>query len=67
MRFLDITDVLPAVGTVRRERAFLFTPMRIGDETRWLEVAEWEETFWYHNDLIPGTREEWGWKATCWL
>jgi hypothetical protein len=28
---------------MRRRKAFLFVPLEIGDETRWLERAEWIE------------------------
>ena len=35
------------VGDTRIQKKSLIFPKTIGDETRWLEVAEWEETFKY--------------------
>lgn len=31
----------------RNRRRFLFLPLTIKGETRWLEMAEWQETFHY--------------------
>jgi hypothetical protein len=33
----------PQYGAVRWKHRFLWFPLTIGDETRWLEFAEWEE------------------------
>jgi hypothetical protein len=33
----------PLVQMSRTRRRFLFLPLKIGDETRWLELAEWLE------------------------
>lgn len=34
---------LPKEGDLRNRKAFLFLPMTIDKETRWLEFAEWAE------------------------
>ena len=51
----------PVKNEVRRKKAFLFFPLRLGNETRWLEVAEWEEEF---KHIADGW---WGWCPIRWL
>lgn len=34
---------IPQEGDVRRRTAFLWLPLTIGDEVRWLETATWTE------------------------
>ncbi len=35
----------PMIGETRVKTRFLFLPVRIGDQTRWLERATWEEGY----------------------
>jgi len=35
----------PAEGAKRKVSKFLLSPMTIGNETRWLEWATWEEIY----------------------
>lgn len=46
MRFYHKAPYSPKAGDVRLKRRFLWFPKRIGFETRWLEVAYWEERYW---------------------
>ncbi len=39
------THKTPKCGDYRFIRGFLFLPKRIGNETRWLEFALWEEHY----------------------
>lgn len=34
---------IPQEGDIRRRTAFLWLPLTIGDEVRWLETATWTE------------------------
>ena len=48
-------------GDTKKRKAFLIIPKTIGDESRWLEYAEWEEkchAHWYYG---------WEWVPTRWL
>ena len=54
----------PVDGTLRVRNEFLWFPKTIGDETRWLETAEWEERYRiYHG--YDGF-EKW-WETTRWV
>lgn len=46
----------PPPGTNRICKAFLWLPMKLGNETRWLETACWQETFF-----------EWRWNPIQWI
>jgi hypothetical protein len=35
----------PSPGYIRLRRRFLWLPKRIQNETRWLEIAEWRESY----------------------
>lgn len=54
MRWLDTT---PKHGTIRMITKFLFLPLTINGETRWLEVANIRQTFYR-------TRDDWNGKGT---
>lgn len=66
---------LPEVGETRKRRKFLWWPKTINGETRWLEVARWEEV--YGRDYPPDHPDacdqprlmavERGWNAFRWL
>ena len=43
----------PKHGDVRVRRGFLWFPQTIGGETRWLEVATWEEKLDAETDPFP--------------
>jgi len=51
----------PVKNEVRRKKAFLFFPLKLNGETRWLEVAEWCEKFQH---IADGW---WGWYPIRWL
>lgn len=52
MRF-NINKVKPVVGSKRTRLAFLWLPKTIADETRWLEIAMWEEEYMLVEDKKP--------------
>ena len=51
MKFIKPKD--PRVGTETVARWFLFFPLTIGDETRWLEFAN-VRLRWYENRAVGG-------------
>ncbi len=56
----------PEVGDIRNRAGFLFMPRRIGDETRWLEYAEWSEV--YHKPMnYPGHVVLAQWVGSRWM
>lgn len=44
-------DNAPEKGQRRNVRRFLWKPLQIGGEVRWLETAEWEEEFGYRSQI----------------
>lgn len=62
------------LGTKRKKNRFLFWPLKIGDEWRWLEKASWEEQYLTHHgsygpfrmfgDQFSMTSK---WKPLCWI
>lgn len=59
----------PPLGMTRKKTRFLLFPKRIGNETRWLEVCDFEETY---SEKICLTRagvpiNRMCWVATKWL
>lgn len=59
----------PKVGDYRTNSGFLLFPKRIGDETRWLEYAKWQEKIVEDIDVdMAGTAYRiLSWEATDWL
>lgn len=51
-------------GTLRTRTGFLWFPKTIGDETRWLETAEWEERHHVYHGYDG--MERW-WEETQWV
>ena len=45
MRIVHEAIPAPKMGQQRYKEAFLFLPMRIGNETRFLEKAAWSEVY----------------------
>jgi hypothetical protein len=65
----------PTVGTERRRHRFLWWPMRIGSQTRWLEVVTYQERFVRSKThapvgRVPAPPDGWNivyWKPIKWL
>ena len=57
----------PKAGTKRERKGYLWLPKRIGLETRWLEVAVWEEEVAIWVDVWSKERTRWTWEPTRWL
>lgn len=56
----------PKVGDKRIQTNFLLFPKRVGYETRWLEVASWEEEFVRY--FLPHTLHgDCYWTSTRWI
>lgn len=55
----------PKRGARRIRTKFLLFPKRIGYETRWLEVASWEEV--YRIFFLPHTGEYLAWDTERWV
>ncbi len=59
----------PNRGDIRNRKSFLLFPKKIQEETRWFEMAEWEEQ--YKPRLETGIRMRqdicMGWVPTRWL
>jgi|APSaa5957512622_1039677.scaffolds.fasta_scaffold23328_5 hypothetical protein len=51
-------------GAKRTREGFLWLPRRIGDETRWMEPARWEQEV---GKLYKGECWYLGWVDTRWL
>lgn len=62
MRWNNATP--PSLGDTRIVKRFLLFPIRLGDESRWLEVAIIKQTFVAH-DLFPRSQPGY-WKDTSW-
>ena len=70
MRFIHKPYIKPVNGDVRTQKKFLLFPKRIKDETRWLEVATWEETCHWETRSSIHTPFKWKvetWPATKWI
>ncbi len=52
----------PEHGATRLVTRFLWRPLAIGNETRWLECATWEEEWWEPGMILDG-----GWKKRRWI
>lgn len=57
----------PPAGDGRIESRYLWWPKRIGDETRWLEWATWEEEVVHWVDAVTLRDTRWSWEATRWV
>ena len=57
----------PKDGTKRERKGYLWFPKRIGLETRWLEVATWEEEVVIWVTECSKKRTRWSWEPTRWL
>jgi len=57
----------PKDWTKRERKGFLWFPKRISNETRWLEVAAWEEEVVHWVSAFTDERLYWTWRATRWL
>lgn len=55
------TEPSPRSGDCRTRTQFLFLPLRINHEVRWLERATWIESFW------RGYDGEGGWEPRAWV
>lgn len=65
MRFIHKPKPELSLNLTRTYRRFLWLPLTIGNETRWLEGALVREdthsvTRWYHGTCIPYRKTEWG-------
>jgi hypothetical protein len=63
----------PKKGDTRTVTAFLWWPMRIGSQSRWLEKATWMETAQRCSSWTPGELrypidypDTWAWVPACW-
>jgi hypothetical protein len=72
MRWRICQQSKPALGTEREMTGFLFWPLVIDNETRWLETASWIETY----EAIVDAQDYFGipergsynkWVATRWI
>ena len=52
------TKIKPAT---RIKKRFLWWPKKIGEETRWLEIAEWKEQWIEYDYCKSGYYEAIGW------
>jgi len=57
----------PKDRTKRERRGFLWFPKRIGLETRWFEIASWEEEVVIWVSVFTKERLNWTWRPTRWL
>jgi hypothetical protein len=53
MRFIHHDHHTPDVGDTRKVRRFLWLPVRIGNETRWLEMATIREVAYMGTCCAP--------------
>lgn len=42
----------PSLGELRQRSGFLWTPMTLDKQVRWLEFATWEEQFQYNGRIV---------------
>lgn len=54
----------PKIGDRRITKAFLFFPLKIGTESRWLETATYEEEYRVTNKVDFGDE---GWVPLRWI
>lgn len=52
----------PKKGDTRVRTAFLWLPLTIDQETRWLEIAKWEE-----GAVRSEKRQQWWWVPLRWV
>lgn len=57
----------PAVGTRRERKGFLWLPRIIGEETRWLERARWQERYVRWADVLPSSPVVGALLGCCWI
>lgn len=57
----------PKDGTKRERGGYLWFPKRIGNETRWLEAAAWEEEVMHWVSALTKKDLYWTWETTRWL
>lgn len=57
----------PKDRTKRERRGYLWFPKRIGNETRWLEAAAWEEEVMHWISALTKKDLYWTWETTRWL
>lgn len=57
----------PQEGKTRTEKRFLIFPLTISGETRWLEMAKWEEKVVYYVNVFSKEYRGWEWKPQRWL
>ena len=60
MRIVHVDIEPPVVGTTREVSKYVIFPKRIGDETRFLERAQYQERL----ECVGGKNS---WKATLWI
>lgn len=53
----------PDVGSKRINKGFLFFPLKIDKETRWLEYARWMEEYKY---IRYNEEDYWLWSPIAW-
>jgi hypothetical protein len=61
--------VYPDLGDTRTGAGFLFIPVMLGSETRWLEWAVWREQYTVVSDIVIDGEivALTGWEKTNWV
>ena len=65
MRWKEKEYNFPKLGAKRECKGFLWLPIKINKETRWLEFSIWEEELFCVGTYIGGTLTEW--KKNRWI
>lgn len=62
-----ISGVKEKAGTTRIVTKFLYAPLKIRGESRWLEKATWKEEVNQYVYINTGERSRRRWDKVCWI